>query len=320
MSWLAVGALGGTTTLALAATPALSRLRVLRAVPGVGLVAWLGTSAAVVGASLFAGPLTLLPGHGPEGVRAWASCLLHCQHPMPHHHLAVALPVLVSLTVAVRLVVVTASLARRRSEAVRRHRAATDLLGRLDERSGALVVDHPTPVGYCLPGRPRRIVLSSAAVATLDEPQLAAVVAHERAHLDGRHHLLVAVAAVLAGALPGLPLLRTTRDQVELLVERAADESAGRRHGRRVLAGALLRMAAGLVPDASPGTAPDTALSATGANLATRMDYLLTPPPRPVAMASGVAALVAGPVAAALVAGAGLVVTMALVCQVLSLL
>ena len=70
------------------------------------------------------------------------------------------------------------------------------------DRAGAadpVVVQHATLAAYCLPGRGGRIVLTSAALAALSPDELAAVLAHERAHLSGRHHLALAAAAGYSG-------------------------------------------------------------------------------------------------------------------------
>jgi Zn-dependent protease with chaperone function len=67
------------------------------------------------------------------------------------------------------------------------------------------VIDHEAPAVYCLPGRHGRVVVATAALRALDDERLAAVLAHERAHLRQRHHLLRATAEALAVALPFVP-------------------------------------------------------------------------------------------------------------------
>lgn len=69
-----------------------------------------------------------------------------------------------------------------------------------------MVLDTPQPAVYCVPGRPATIVLTTGALAVLDEPQLLAVLAHEHAHLAGRHHLLVTLGKAARAAFPGVPL------------------------------------------------------------------------------------------------------------------
>ena len=100
------------------------------------------------------------------------------------------------------------------SRAGRGHRARLRLAGRPDERLGALVVDHAEPAAYCLAGRRCPVVLTTGALRLLDNVQLAAVVAHERAHQAGRHHLLVSLAAVPAAAFGRVAAFRHARDEV----------------------------------------------------------------------------------------------------------
>src|SRR2546430_14723723 len=69
-------------------------------------------------------------------------------------------------------------------------------------RLGSILLDHDEAAAWCLPGAGGQVVLTTAAVHALDEAQLAAVLAHERAHQRGRHHLLVALAGSLAAAFP----------------------------------------------------------------------------------------------------------------------
>ena len=67
-------------------------------------------------------------------------------------------------------------------------------------------MEHSQPAAYCVAGRQPTVILTTAAVQALDPGQLDAVLAHERAHLAGRHHRLLALTpAVLALALGRLP-------------------------------------------------------------------------------------------------------------------
>ena len=125
---------------------------------------------------------------------------------------------------------------------------------------------------YCLPGRPGTIVFTTAALARLDQPQTAAVLAHELAHLRSRHHLLVAVARGLHLAFPFAPLFRIASTELERLVEIHADDTAARAHDRRVLATALIELAA--------GRSPAGGLGATGAATTLRIRRLAAPPNR----------------------------------------
>ncbi len=69
-----------------------------------------------------------------------------------------------------------------------------------------------------------------------NEAQLAAVLAHERAHQAGRHHLLLSLAAVPAAAFPRVPAFRMARDEVARLSELAADDAAAARSPRLTMA------------------------------------------------------------------------------------
>jgi Zn-dependent protease with chaperone function len=135
----------------------------------------------------------------------------------------------------------------------RRHRSVLTFVGRRDERLGAVVIDHETVAAYCLPGRDRRIVLTTAVLRLLDDAQLAAVLAHERAHLRGRHHLVLAPGRVFRLAFPFVPGFRWAHDEVARLVEMLADDTAARRCERRALAGALVALAGESHPGAAPG-------------------------------------------------------------------
>lgn len=125
----------------------------------------------------------------------------------------------------------------------RRHLRALALLGS-PEASGITVVDHAGHAVYCVPGRRGRIVLSTATLAALDADQLDGVLAHERAHLSGRHDLILASARALARAFP-LPVFRTAVRELATLVEMLADDAVRTAPQRLILATALVRLATG---------------------------------------------------------------------------
>ncbi|MFF0556392.1 M56 family metallopeptidase [Streptomyces sp. NPDC004266] len=150
-----------------------------------------------------------------------------------------------------------------------RHAGVLRLVGRYDPALRATVLDDDRPAVYCLPGRSRRVVVSSGAVRALTPAQLAAALAHERAHIAGRHHLLVAAAESFAAVFPRLPLARHGGPAVPLLLEMAADDRALRRCSRDALATALYALAS--------GRAPRSAFAAGGPSAALRMRRILTP-------------------------------------------
>ena len=133
---------------------------------------------------------------------------------------------------------------------------------------GVTVLDHPTPLAYCLPGRPGPVVVTTAALQRLAPGQLAAVLAHERAHQARRHHRLLLAAEVLRVGFFWLPAARAGRAAVAHLVELAADDAAVHRHGRAETVAALATLAAAPV-----------GLGAGGSGAPDRIRRLSAPPP-----------------------------------------
>jgi beta-lactamase regulating signal transducer with metallopeptidase domain len=109
-------------------------------------------------------------------------------------------------------------------------------------------VEHAQPAAYCVAGRQPTVILTTGAVQALDAAQLDAVLAHERAHLTGRHHRLLALARIGREVLPFLPLMRDAEEQVARLVELHADDAASRARDPRLLATALVVLAAPASP------------------------------------------------------------------------
>jgi Zn-dependent protease with chaperone function len=212
-----------------------------------------------------------------------------------------------------------------------RQRALLGLLAHDDPKvPGALVVDHPAAAAYCVPGLRSAIVISAGALDLLDQAELAAVLAHERAHLRARHDLVLLPFTALLRAFRWSAITREANREVALLVEMMADDRARRRLPARELATALLRVGAsgggsapagalaiaggsgGSSPLASiaaayvPGSGPSAHIGARSAGpawqamdgeLAARVTRLLRPPPGlPVS-----AAILVGAIAAALV-------------------
>lgn len=144
----------------------------------------------------------------------------------------------------------------------RRQLDALCLVARRHRRSGALVLDHPTALAYCLPGRRREIVLTTGALAALSETEVQAVLAHERAHLNGRHDLVLAAFEAMDRAFPGVPMLRHAQHEGTRLVEMLADDAAVSGHSERLdLATALVHLAAGRAPASTLGAGGDTAMA-----------------------------------------------------------
>jgi Zn-dependent protease with chaperone function len=172
----------------------------------------------------------------------------------------------------------------------RAHAEAAFLAGRALPGTGAVVLDDPRPAAYCVAGRPAAIVLTSGALAVLDRPQLAAVLAHERAHLAHRHHLLITVTRGLAAAFPGVPLFTRGTAEVARLAEMSADDAAARASGRTTVVAALLAIGTGVAVPAAALAIPGAALAAAAYAVPARVERMLRPP-RPASDAALVLAL-----------------------------
>ncbi|MBL7259843.1 M56 family metallopeptidase [Paractinoplanes lichenicola] len=99
------------------------------------------------------------------------------------------------------------------------------------------MIDDTRAEAFAVPGRPGRVVVTTGMRSALDDRQYDALLAHERAHLDSKHHRLVLLARLAAAAHP---VFRWLTRRIEFLVERAADERAAEQVGdRRVVAKAI---------------------------------------------------------------------------------
>ncbi|MGA9690537.1 MAG: M56 family metallopeptidase, partial [Pseudonocardiaceae bacterium] len=94
------------------------------------------------------------------------------------------------------------------------------------------VVALAAPHAFAVPGRPGRILVTRGLLSVLDGDERRVVLAHERAHLQSRHHWLRAATEVCAAVNP---VLIPVREAVAFLVERSADEHAAAVTGSRDL-------------------------------------------------------------------------------------
>jgi hypothetical protein len=129
-----------------------------------------------------------------------------------------------------------------------RHAQTARLVGRPEPGLGVVLVDHPQPHAYCVAGRNPTVVLTTGALEALDPAQLDVVLAHERAHLAGHHHALLALARIARQVLPFMPLMRDADAQVARLVEMHADDAATRARDPGKLAAALVVLATAASP------------------------------------------------------------------------
>ncbi|MDY6871133.1 MAG: M56 family metallopeptidase [Actinomycetota bacterium] len=213
-------------------------------------------------------------------------------------------PQVMLLASAVAVVVVVAVIGTRLVRTVGRlhahacgHAEAVRLVGRPTGERDVYVVDAAERTAYCVSGKPSVIVVTTAAVAALGERELAAVLAHERAHLDGHHPRIVTALRVLALVFPRLALMTRGAGEVSRLLEMCADDAAARRHGKRALFTGLMALAAG---------APAAALGAADVAVLNRAERLALPPANHVRVRAQ--AVIAGATAMIVIAPLGTLV------------
>ncbi|MFJ6216856.1 M56 family metallopeptidase [Streptomyces sp. NPDC092296] len=189
-----------------------------------------------------------------------------------------------------------------------RHRrdlaTARALVGAAGSRDAAApelsVLPDERATAYALPGRPGRIVVTTGMLRTLTAQERSALLAHERAHLTGRHHRHLAAAEYAAVLHPALWLLRAP---LAYHLERWADESAAAVVGSRAVTARAIGRAA-LAAAAHPAAPrPGLAPAAGAGPVPRRVSALLAPPaPQPPARYRTAAAAL---LAACLLASAG---------------
>ena len=149
-----------------------------------------------------------------------------------------------------------------------------------DQPASMSVIADPRPQAFAvpsvppLPGRPAipsRIITTDSLLRTLGPEQRRAMLAHEQAHLDHRHHLYLLLTGLAAVANP---LLGQLPDAVIEATERWADEDAAAAVGDRTVVAAALGRAA-----LSGLRVPRTVPAMAQANVGQRVKALLAPPP-----------------------------------------
>ncbi|SQE00573.1 MULTISPECIES: M48 family metalloprotease [unclassified Parafrankia] len=109
-------------------------------------------------------------------------------------------------------------------------RAARTEAAALPGTGEVVVIPDGRPDAFALPGAPGRIVVTEGMLTALGDGRHQALLAHERAHLAGRHHRFAFTARLAAAALPALRPMVTLIDYV---IERWADEQAAQEVGDR---------------------------------------------------------------------------------------
>ncbi|MFC9324204.1 M56 family metallopeptidase [Kitasatospora sp. NPDC057015] len=169
-----------------------------------------------------------------------------------------------------------------------------------------LVVPGSAPDAFALPGQHRRggrVVVTQGMLRALGPAEREVLLAHERAHLAGHHHVL-SVTAYLAAAVH--PALRSLLPVLDFQLERWADEAAAATVGdRRLAATAIARAALAGSPGPRERGNRNPLLSVSTGPVPLRVEALLGPlPVRPGARPAraAVAGLVTAVVASALLA------------------
>ncbi|WP_087871821.1 M56 family metallopeptidase, partial [Arthrobacter globiformis] len=176
----------------------------------------------------------------------------------------------------------------------KRHRELLALLASpSDDGPGTVVINHDSPVAYCLPGGARSVtVLSDGLMAALEPAELRAVLIHENAHLTQRHHLLLWAFAAWRQALPWLPTTRLAQEAVNSLIEMLADDVALKTESKGTLIKAIAIVASGSAAPRGAAVMETANLAGSGLQLpdgaggsgpasttASRVSRLLSPKP-----------------------------------------
>ncbi|WP_449276628.1 M56 family metallopeptidase [Leucobacter sp. GX24907] len=287
---LILAALGGPWVVRQAA-PALA------SAPRLASVALTATALLWITALVALGPVVAWMSHGPAWLPQQAAEIcdrcLSAASPFGESAVTLGVPAIVPLALpALGMFAVLAGLLReywrvRRSQAALARTILSSsetamLLGRRVRITG-----ETRPHAFSLPHRHGGIVLSRGAVAALSTAELDAVLEHEQAHLDQRHHLCLTILNGATRYFRWIPFIRAIRDAVPHYCEIAADEVAKRRTGTTALAGALVKLSQPGTPETSSPIVAHAALHAAGSE---RIRQLLGQPRPPASLALAAAA------------------------------
>lgn len=280
--------IGYSVLLAIVAPPLLLRAKWADRAPRLAIATWQALTVTVLASVTMAGLALIVPTMQVSGdlaalLRACVMALRE-QYASPGGAAAGATGAVLAVAIIGRCLWCLGAAVRRMVRERARHRSVLDMVGRRDTGHGIVILECEEPAVYCLPGRHRRTVVTTAALRALEGDQLEAVLAHERAHLDERHDLVLALATALATAFSGLRLFRYAAAETTRLVELRADDVAAARTDRLTVAGALLAITA----TGTRHVAPTAALAAGGNGAAARVRRLI-PPRNPLSRARAAA-------------------------------
>ncbi|CRK55141.1 Peptidase M48, Ste24p precursor [Alloactinosynnema sp. L-07] len=223
--------------------------------PLVLFTAWIASIVSAVLMSTSAVVVLMVPDHNPVGdsftfLLHGVTSVAHGLNPHAEELIGLVGTVLIAcLTVRAAVLAIRSAIRRRRAN--RRYLAELGVSARTAD--GVLWLDHESPLAFSIAGPPGVIIATNGLNRTMSPAEVAAVLAHERAHLRGRHHLLVALADAVADALPLVPLAQRAPREFRVLAELSADTQAVRLHGRAALRAALMAVASGPTPMGSLG-------------------------------------------------------------------
>ena len=292
--------------------PVLTRLTRSGHAPHLAIAAWLAAIASVLSTWLVAAVLVVVDvaRHWDSPAAVLAACITRL-HAVAVGDVGIA-PQSGLLALAAAASAATATLVVRLARAVVRlrgtaheHARAVHIVGCRTADENVMVLEAHEPAAYCVAGRPPAIVVTTAALAVLDDEQIAAVLAHEGAHLAGHHPQLVSALRALVTVLPRVRLMTVGAAEVSRLLEMCADDVAVRQHGRSALLSGLMGLA-------GAASAPAAALGAANVAVLSRAERLVASPPAlavraraRTALAISLTVIVAGPMITAVLAASG---------------
>ncbi|WGX96394.1 M56 family metallopeptidase [Nocardioides sp. L-11A] len=269
-----------------------------RRAPRLGVLAWQSVTIAVPVSVVLAGlalAVPLLPAVTGDTTGILGACafLLREHYETPGGIAAGISGLAGALALSGRLAVALADELRVVRRLRIRQRDGLALVSRTDLVPGAWVIDDDRAAIFCIPGHRAQVVVTTAALSVLTPQQRVLALAHEEAHLSGRHHLALSFAAAARRALPRSRLLAAAATEIATLVEMHADDRAARGGERSELAAALVKLAG--------GPRPEGALAVNGGAAVQRVQRLLaTGPALPLrqrwSIQLGVATLCVAPV------------------------
>ncbi len=241
--------------------------------PGLGIVLWQALTASVLLATMLAGLALALPtiplSAGLATLIDACVMALRQQYSTPGGLGLSIAGLVLALGIGARVsYCVAAALRKMRRDRLVQHQNLA-LASQYDSNWRVSVVDHHTPAAYCVPGRRPKVVFTSSALSSLDDDEVRAVISHERAHLRGRHDVVLAFAGALRRSFPRLASMEIGQAELARLLEMRADDVALRNSDRLVIAKALVTLSHGAMPVGALGA---------GSSALARLHRLVDPP------------------------------------------